>query len=207
MRIDDFTYFYPERPRLLHIEQPLFERLSRDPDWVAEPKYNGSRLQLHHLDGAWFFWNRHQQLMDYRPSREIIDALDGLDLKGYWLFDGELRHHKTRGISHKIVLYDVFIREGELLLNAPFQDRRNLLAYVLRPHLLAYGGEPDAPALGMPCQYYDGWRRVFAEVTRNEEIEGLVLKNRRGRLNLGRTKAAESSWMWKVRRPSGRYQF
>jgi ATP-dependent DNA ligase len=68
MKLDRFTYFYPERPRLLHIEQPLFESLSQDPNWVAEPKYNGSRLQLHYLDGAWQFWNRHGQPMDYRPS-------------------------------------------------------------------------------------------------------------------------------------------
>jgi ATP-dependent DNA ligase len=207
MKFSEFTYFYPERPRLLHIEQPLFERLSQDPLWVAEPKYNGSRLQLHYVGGAWQFWNRHGQPLDYRPSPEVMAALDGLDLKGYWLFDGELRHRKVKGVQHKIVLYDVFAGEGELLLNAAFQDRRHLLACVLRPHLLAHGGEPDASALGMPCQYHDNFREFFLKLTQDEEIEGLVLKDLRGRLNLGRNRAAESAWMWKVRRPSGSYQF
>lgn len=110
MTLDTFKYFYPERPKLLHIEHPLFEQLSEDPRWVAEPKYNGSRLQLHFINGVWEFWNRHEQPMDYEPSREVQEALAGLKIRGYWLFDGELRHNKTRGVRHKIVLYDVFIR-------------------------------------------------------------------------------------------------
>jgi ATP-dependent DNA ligase len=201
MKLEKFTYFYPERPRPLHIEQPLFERLSRDPNWVAEPKYNGSRLQLHYLDGDWQFWNRHRQPMDYRPNQKIMGALNSLDLNGYWVFDGELRHHKVKGVQHKIMLYDVFVGEGQLLLNAAFHDRRNLLACVLRANLLV-----DSP-LGLPVQYLDNFGEFFFKLTRDEEIEGLVLKDLRGRLNLGRTRAAASAWMWKVRKPSGSYQF
>jgi len=200
MRIDSFKYFYPERPRLLHIEQPLFEQLSRDPNWVAEPKYNGSRLQLHLVNGAWQFWNRHEQPMAYTPSREVLDALAGLNLEGYWLFDGELRHKKTRGISHKIVLYDVFIRQGELLLGQPFGDRRSLLET-----LLHYRG--DYHVLSLAPQYEENFRQVFGLLTQEEEIEGLVIKNLQGQLQLGRSRGVESRWMWKVREPSGRYQF
>jgi ATP-dependent DNA ligase len=200
MQIDSFKYFYPERPRLLHIEQPLFEQLSQDPNWVAEPKYNGSRLQLHFVAGAWQFWNRHEQPMVYTPSPEVFDALAGLNLKGYWLFDGELRHKKTRGISHKIVLYDVFIRQGDLLLGQPFADRRGILETLLHYH-------GDYHVLGLAPQYEENFRQVFGLLTQDEEIEGLVLKNLQGQLQLGRSRAAESRWMWKVRQPSGRYQF
>jgi len=200
MRLDSFKYFYPERPRLLHIEQPLFEQLSRDENWVAEPKYNGSRLQLHLVNGAWQFWNRHEQLMVYTPSREVLDALAGLNLEGYWLFDGELRHKKTRGISHKIVLYDVFIRQDYLLLGQPFADRRGVLET-----LLHYRG--DYRVLSLAPQYEENFRQVFGLLTQDEEIEGLVLKNLQGQLQLGRSRAVESRWMWKARRPSNLYQF
>ncbi len=200
MKLDSFKYFYPERPRLLHIEQPLFDQLSQNPSWVAEQKYNGSRLQLHHINGAWQFWNRHEQLMAYTPSQEVKGALAGLNLKGYWLFDGELRHNKTKGVRHKIVLYDVFIKEGDLLLGKPFGDRRGLLET-----LLHYCG--DCHLLSLPTQYQEDFRQVFAEVSQADEIEGLVLKNLRGRLELGRCRAVESAWMWKVRKPSGRYHF
>jgi ATP-dependent DNA ligase len=200
MRIDNFKYFYPERPRLLHIEQPLFEELSRDGNWVAEPKYNGSRLQLHFVNGAWQFWNRHEQPMVYTPNRDVLDALAGLNLKGYWLFDGELRHNKTKGVRHQIVLYDVFIQEGKLLLGKSFADRRGLLET-----LLHYRG--DYHVLGLAPQYEENFRQVFELLTQDEEIEGLVLKNLQGQLQLGRSRAVQSRWMLKVRQPSNRYQF
>ena len=31
IHINSFKYFYPERPRLLHVNQPLFESLSQNP--------------------------------------------------------------------------------------------------------------------------------------------------------------------------------
>jgi ATP-dependent DNA ligase len=200
MTLDTFKYFYPERPRLLHIEQPLFDTLSDHPDWIAEPKFNGSRLQLHYLDGAFQFWNRHEQPMAYTPSPEVQEALSGLNLKGYWLFDGELRHNKTKGVRHKIVLYDLFIADGTLLLGATFQDRRGILET-----LLHYNG--DYNLLSLSLQYPEGFRQVFGELIKDEELEGLVIKNLRGQLQLGRGRAVESRWMWKARKPSGRYHF
>jgi len=198
IQTDSFKYFYPERPRLLHIEHPLFEKLSSDIHWVAEPKYNGSRLQLHYLNGEWQFWNRHEQLMDYTPNEEVREALAGLKLEGYWLFDGELRHNKTKGVRHKIVLYDVFRAGGTLLLGAVFRDRRELLE--LLP--LRRGG-----VVSLAPQYRENFYEIFRAAIQDEEIEGLVLKNLWGQLNLGRGRAVESNWMWKVRKPSGRYHF
>jgi ATP-dependent DNA ligase len=200
MRIKSFKFFYPERPRLLHIEQPLFSQLDDDPAWIAEPKFNGSRLQLHFINGEWQFWNRHGERMSYQPSREVIDALNGLNLKGYWLFDGELRHGKTKGVRHQMAFYDIFIRQDELLIGKPFEYRREVLET-----LLHYQG--DYNLLSLTEQYRDDFRAVFDRITPDPEIEGLVVKNLGGKLNLGRTRAAESTWMWKVRKPNNSYHF
>ena len=34
-KVEGFKYFYPERARLMHIDQPLFEELSANPLWVC----------------------------------------------------------------------------------------------------------------------------------------------------------------------------
>jgi ATP-dependent DNA ligase len=199
MKVNSFKYFYPERPKLIHPDQvEQFEGGA----WVAEKKWNGSRLCLYRDPfGAWFFWNRHQELMrGYVPSREVVDALDVLFLKGWWAFDGELRHNKTVGVKHKIVLWDVFIADGVLLLDMPFHQRRTLLW----SHGLQ---EENGGPLGIPHQYSAGFREVFEQVSQDDEIEGLVLKRLDGRLSLGRSRAVESNWMRKVRKPSGRYHF
>ncbi len=203
MKISNFTYFYPERPGLIHIEQNLFGRLSADPAWIAEPKYNGSRLLLHRLpSGIWQFWNRHQERFSFVASEELVAALLALPLEPgkYYLFDGELRHNKTVGVRQKIVLYDVFIFGDELLTGVPFADRRHILATLQKR-----GGFYEA--LNMAPQYSYNFREVFDELTPNPEIEGLVMKNLGGKLDLGRKRAANSGWMMKVRKPNNSYRF
>lgn len=202
MQINDFTYFYPERPGLIHIEQDLFGRLSADPAWIAEPKFNGKRLELHCLpSGALYFYNRHGEVMAYTPTAELIANLAALDLKGYWLFDGELRDRKVKGVRDQVVLYDVFIAEGELLTGVSFADRRGILET-----LFHYSG-PYTDTLTLADQYPGDFRAVYDELTPNPEIEGLVMKNLGGKLDLGRKRAANSGWMMKVRKPNNSYHF
>ena len=203
-QISAFKYFYPERPRLLHIDQPLFRQLSDAPLWVAEPKYNGTRLQLHRLpSGEWQFWGRHGEPLAYTPSPEVTAALSSLHfLQGYWLFDGELRHGKTRGVLHRIALYDVFIASGNLLVGIPFAERRGTLEI-----LWHYSELWDGFHLDLAPQYNGDFLETFEELIQDEELEGLVLKNLNGLLDLGRTRANESGWMMKVRKPSGRWRF
>lgn len=119
MRINSFLYFYPEKPRLIHIDQPLFEELSNKPEWVAEMKYNEKRLQLHCLDGDFQFWNRHEALLNYNPTPQIISKLPP---KGYYLFDGGLRDRKAIGVRDKVLIFDVFVWNGQLQLGKTFRE-------------------------------------------------------------------------------------
>lgn len=197
LRLSTFKYFYPEKPRLIHVDQPLFAELDRNPDWVAEKKYNGSRLQLHCENGGFQFWDRHGDQLCYEPSVEILQALGDAVPKTYCLFDGELRHNKVPGIKHKIVLYDVFIFKNEILVGKPFRYRRALLESI---------AEVNGDPLGVIEQFPGNFREIF-HANGDPEIEGLVMKNKAGVLNLSRTSAIESKWMYKVRKPSGRYHF
>lgn len=186
----NFTYFYPEQPRRLEVGQALFEQLSADPGWVAEPKYNGSRLQLYCLDGAWQFWNRHGSRMAYVPCPEVLAALAGLNLQGFWHFDGELRHNKVKGVRHQIALYDVFTAAGEALIYADFGERRAALTKLFRGHI--------GPLSVIP-QWAMDFRAAYEKLRTDQEMEGLVLKNLRGELNLDPDRGQASRWMLKVK--------
>jgi ATP-dependent DNA ligase len=203
MQINSFTYFFPERPGLIHIEQPLFSRLSEDPRWIAEPKYNGSRLELHRLpSGIWQFWNRHGERFAFVAIQELVDALLAMPLEAekYYLFDAELRHNKTKGVRQKIVIYDCFIFANGLLTGVPFEDRRGILETLEKD-----GGGYEC--LTIAPQYPGDFRAVYDELTPDPEIEGLVMKNLGGKLSLGRKRAVDSAWMMKVRKPSNSYRF
>jgi len=199
MIITDFTYFYPEAPMLIHKDQPLFNEVSNNPNWIAEYKYNGCRLELHNFtNGNFEFWDRHHKKLSYNPNQEVSDALKQLPLQGYNLFDGELRNNKVVGVRQKIILYDVFIWNGELLINKSFEYRRQILESILKVE-----NEP----LGITKQFPNNFDKVYDDAIKNEEIEGLVMKNKLGILNINRTSSKDSTWMLKVRKVTGRHKF
>lgn len=192
MNFDDFIYFYPEKPILIAKDQDLFQRLSDSPDWVADRKYNGNRLVLHYFDGKFQFWNRHGAKMNFSPNEELLDALRSLPLKGYCMFDGELRNHKVHGISQKVMLWDTFLWDGELLTDKLFEERHAIVANIVKE---------DGDPLGCPHQFRTDFLDVFERVSKDKEIEGLVMKKLTGKLGVSRKTNSDSRWMYKVRRP------
>ena len=199
LEITEFTYFFPEKPVLISKDQPLFNTLSAHKDWIAERKYNGTRLQLHKIGNEFHFYGRHYDKLSYVPTPEMLAALNALNLpSGYCLFDGELRHNKTVGVKHKIMLYDIYVWDNELQSHLKFKERRQNLLNVV---------QFDAEPIGCPYEYPDSFENVYDAVINDDEIEGLVMKNGNGMLNLGRRTGAKSKWMFKVRKPSGRYKF
>lgn len=203
MQIKNFKYFYPEKPVLISIDQDLFERLSNDPDWIAEPKYNGQRCPLWIIDGKVEFWGRHGKLLKYNedPDPEMVAILTKKFPKGVFLFDAELRHNKVKGIRNKLVIWDVFIWRGEFLNKQQYWSRRAMLE--IKFEFI------DNDTVTLIEQHSTDFKKHFAVYANDptDEFEGLVLKNVHGKINLGRTSASDSNWMWKVRKPSGRYKF
>lgn len=200
MLLRKFKYFYPEAPKLLVRGQDMFDKLSDNPLWVAEPKYNGQRVEIHLIDGVIEFWGRHGDPLTYKPSPEVEEALQIFPKVGYYLFDGELRHNKTKGVKDKIVLWDVFIHNSKLLLNKPYWGRRSfLLDLGLKIN--------DLMVISLIRQYTEDFKKVFDRLVQFEEFEGLVLKNTQGKLNLGVKSCPNSKWMFKVRKETGRHKY
>ena len=143
------------------------------------------------------FWNRHGAKIKYTPTDEITDSFKHLLHKPYTLFDGGLRHNRVDGIKINIVLWDALLWKGELLTIKPFWYRRNILEDAIQPN----------ESVSIPFQHKNSFGKIFGRVAKNAEIEGIVIKNLKGILNLSTKDNLESQWMFKVRRPSGRYRF
>lgn len=200
MNIKEFTYFYPEKPTLMNIEQDSFETMSNDPAWVAELKYNGQRCCLWVIDGKVEFWGRHGKLLKYNtdPDAEIVETLAEKFPKGVFLFDAELRHNKTKGVRDKLVIWDVFIFRDKLLSKEQYWTRRAILASRI--------DDLDGK-VKLIKQYTTDFSAVYQRYIADDEIEGLVIKNLHGKMNISRTSGQNSNWCYKIRKPSGRYAF
>ena len=216
MRLNEIKYFYPEKPVLILIESEAFERFSNDPDYVAEPKYNGSRCEVHILDGHVEFWDRHGKHLKYnsdplheKERNELKKALVTVfGKKGYFVLDGELRHNKVSGIQNKLVIYDIHIFENEVLNKLVFGSRRSILEQKFgEAH-----GYFDKRILSLIHQYKTDFQKVFDDYVAGfygdpEEYEGIVIKNLNSKLKLGRASGTDSIWMFKVRKATGRHRY
>lgn len=203
----DNRIYYPQKPTLISIDQLLFNQLDKDPNVVAELKYNGNHLILKRfvpdtidgLMGGFDFWNRHGQVMKYTPSAELLKNLKSLNWKGYCVMDGELLHTKDKSTKHQVVLYDVIIWNGEEVIRKSFRERRAILDELFRG--FAY------EKLFATQQWNTGFRAIYDEAIRTSYIEGLVMKRLDARGTLGKTSSPVVATMWKVRKPTKNYRF
>lgn len=219
MQINQFKYFYPEAPQLILITQDLVKKLSRNEMWVAEPKYNDIRCELHVIDGKIKFWGNKGEPLKYKPNEAMIEALTALfPKKGYYLFDGGLRHNKVAGIQHKLVLWDCFIYNNELMNKKPYWYRRNLLISLGLKEKTKIKKNPDGSfkvvtiTINEPVSLIEQHNTDFKDIFEcfinySDEFEGMVLKNTQGKLNLGRKSAVKSTWMKKIRKATGRHRY
>jgi hypothetical protein len=168
-------------------------------------KYNGQRTCLWVIDGKVEFWGRHGKLLKYdaNPDVDMIVYLATKFPKGVFLFDAELRHNKTKGIRDKLVIWDVLIFRDRLLNNEQYWTRRAILETRLNTNFR----EDLQDQVKLIEQFPTDFKQVYDSVITDDEIEGLVLKNLHGKLNISRTSGQNSNWMYKVRKPSGRYAF
>lgn len=194
-------YFYPAKPTLITLHQQLFQDLNSDPDYVAELKYNGDRLELITPDGGktWQWWNRYEALFHFTPTPKLLESLRPLKLKGWCQLDGELLDHRTKGVKQTPVLFDVIVFDGKVQMET-FNVRRNRLWEIFGTPEEIYD-TPEQGVVNIAPQWNAGeFRDVYDLYTRIEWVEGLVMKNLRSKLIVGRTSCPTVTTMYKVRK-------
>jgi ATP-dependent DNA ligase len=192
--------YFPPKPTLMTIDQPLFDELEMDGRYVAELKFNGDHLILKRMaDKSFEFWNRHGKKFKYDPSTELLDHLNSLDWRGECVCDGELLHHKVRETKHMIVLWDIFMFDDISLVDQRYFSRHQILETLFqRKRYLD---------LWISDQWKTGWREIYTKETQRKEIEGLVLKRIDNKFELGRSSSPIVKYMYKVRKPNSSYRY
>jgi ATP-dependent DNA ligase len=196
-------YFFPAKPKLITLQQDLFQKLNGNQNFVGELKYKGDRLELITPDGGKTFqwWNRHGSIFKFNPSAKLLESVKPLKLKGFCQLDGELLDHKTVNVKNTPVLFDVIVFNGELQNNKTFRQRREMLWTIFGKPELIYD-TPEIGVVNIAPQWPTGeFQDVYDEYTQIKWIEGLVMKNLEAKLITGRTSCPTVATMYKVRKP------
>jgi len=200
-------YYYPNRPTLLSPDSEFVKKMSDDKDIDAEIKKNGARLSLwkssrdalkHPSFQNFLFWNRTKEILKYTPTEELLDELLSLNLPDNTHIDAELMHFQTKNIKHFIYIYDLYIFNGRQMLEE-LQYRRESLHNIFRGKKFKH--------LEIAQTYKTDFYSLFKQVIVTEENEGLVMKNKKGKIVWNLNKSSDVDWQTKIRKPSKKYEF
>ena len=221
------TYIYPPRPE----HSIPYEEISNyaDNQHMAQLKYNDTRIIIKVIDGKIEIWNRHKKRINYIPHENTVSAILKLasiiSPNGWCLLDGGLLHNKHRAIKDTIVIWDILVQNSEYLLGSTYQERYDTIRTddVGLYHFqvdgfqiclgLAYGGTADGeiliPDLIPHTLWGSTWDSLVELNTHYDQplIEGLVIKEMSGRLEMGMKESNNGGWQTRCRVKTGRHRF
>lgn len=177
-------------------------------------------------------WNRHGEKLRYHLPDFLRDEILGIISKlemntvdTWHLFDGGLLHFKHSAIKDSIVLWDVLVRDDEYLIGTTYRQRYDLLAQAAVGDWCFTDPKGEEHKFGLTfckenghifipeCFQPGKWDEVWELVERvNQDypqplLEGLVMKNPVGELELGFPQQNNSSWMSRSRVLTGRHRY
>jgi ATP-dependent DNA ligase len=156
--------------------------------------------------------NRHnQRLTGFKLSDQIVDFYHG---DGEWMvLNGEYMNKSKsdeteQSFNHKFVIFDILAYNGEYLLGSTFSERIKLLDSI-------YGtNDSDKDYLYSVSDnvyrvksYESEFKKIFDKLTPIDMIEGLVMKRKNAKLEIGATELNNFKSQLKCRKPTKLYKF
>jgi hypothetical protein len=212
IRVQSLPPIYPPRP--WGAIPP--ESVSRYRGYIAQYKFNDIRLLISiGPDGVVSLQTRKRQPLksfgiDERLCRQFA-RLRTKRGKLYLLDGGVLRSGFGPEQRKAVVLWDLLVYESQYLLGTTYEERYRLLSNLcVNPRKIeAATGHETAlevgPDLWLARNFTSDFTRRFEMTRKMDEIEGLVLKDPRGKLEWGAREENNGDWQIRVRKPSARH--
>jgi len=206
-----YRYIYPPRPK--NAISPDELTFWDNGTLVSQPKLNGSNCLIFTNGVKSVVMNRHnQRLTNFRLTDEEVKSL--YRGNGGWLIlNGEyLNKNKSdetgQSFNHKFVIFDVLAFDGDYLVGKTFQERIELLDSLY--------GQTDSEKEYLYSistnvyrvkSYVNDFKNIFDKLTPIDMIEGLVMKRKTARLEIGASELNNVKSQLKCRKPTKNYKY
>jgi hypothetical protein len=205
----NFKYIYPPRPK--NAVSPEDLEFWDNGSLIGQPKLNGSNCLIFTNGDSHFIMNRHKQrLSGFKLSDQINDIYKGDD---WMILNGEYMNksksdENNEVFNHKFVIFDILAYNGEYLVGSTFSERIKLLDSL-------YGvddSEKDylykiSDNFYRVKSYNTGFKKRFDDLTPIDMIEGLVMKRKNAKLEIGATELNNVKSQLKCRKPTKNYKY
>ncbi len=211
MKYNSYRYIFPPRPQNAVPSTDL--GYYDDGTFIGQPKLNGSNCLIF-TDGVKVIkMNRHNDRLTRFELKddEILSLYKGTG--GWTVLNGEyLNKNKSdetrKSFNHKFVIFDILVNDGDYLIGETFEQRVHLLDEMFgkneceKNYLWSISDN-----VYRVKSYENNFNMLFDTLTPIDLIEGLVLKRKNARLEMGNTELNNTKSQIKARKPTLNYKF
>jgi len=212
MNYNSFRYIFPPRPKNAIPDSDL--NFWDNGSLIAQPKLNGSNCVIFMNGEKMMIMNRHSQYMtNVNISRlEVAELFRGEP--GKWMvLNGEYLNKSKQDenrlvFNHKLVIFDILVYNSDYLVGQTFEQRIKLLDDLYgqkdseKPYLYSISDN-----VYRVKSFESGFKSLYDQLTPIDMIEGLVLKRKNARLEIGNTENNNTKSQLKARKPTKNYKF
>ena len=211
MKYLNYRYIFPPRPR--NAISPDDLNSWDDGSLLGQPKLDGSNATIYTDGKKVIVMNRHgQRLTNVRVhDSEILALYRG---SGSWMvLNAEyLNKSKTdetgQAFNHKFVIFDILVFDGQYLVGKTFEERVRILDTLYdqkaceKEYLFGISEN-----IYRVKSYLTGFNDLFNQLTPIDMIEGLVMKRRNARLEVGSSEMNNVKSQIKCRKKTKNYKY
>jgi hypothetical protein len=211
MKYLNYRYLFPPRPKnpIPNTELSFWDNGSL----IAQAKLNGSNSSIYTNGEKVIVMNRHGA----RLSRVEVDNSEILSLykgNGGWTvlnceyLNKNKQDENRKAFNHKFVIFDILVNDGDYLVGKTFEERIELLDTMFgqkeceKDYL--YGISENVYRVK---SYQNQFNMLYDTLTPIDLIEGLVLKRKTARLEIGNTELNNVKSQIKCRKPTLNYKY
>jgi ATP-dependent DNA ligase len=211
MKYSNYRYIYPPRPKNAI---PSSDLNSYDNGtMLAQPKLDGSNCLIFTDGKIVKVMNRHSQPITRFeiPTEEILSLYKGSG--GWTVINGEYMNKSKRDetgntFNHKFVIFDILVNDGDYLIGKTFDQRVKILDEMFdtieseKQYLYSISAN-----VFRVKTYTERLLDNFERLVRIDMVEGLVMKRKNARLEIGNTELNNVNSQLKSRKPTKNYKY
>jgi len=211
MKYLNYRYLFPPRPSNAIPSKDL--NYYDNGTFLGQPKLNGSNATVYTNGERIIVMNRHgDRLTRFEiKDEEILSLYKGT---GGWTalnceyLNKNKQDETGKSFNHKLVIFDILVNDGDYLIGKTFDQRIQLLDEMFHKN--------DCEKNYLWCisdnvyrvkSYENNFSMLFDTLTPIDLIEGLVLKRKNARLEMGNTELNNHRSQVKARKSTLNYKF
>jgi hypothetical protein len=211
------SYIYPPRAEV-KVKPSELDKYDDD-SYFAQPKYNGSCCVVFLTENEYVAWNRHKELIT-KFECNILPMHKG---KGTMVISGEYLNKSQKGeyeqdLNKSFIIWDILGYEDEWLIGATTDERLTLIEKLYPCNRMIVDSTGKLITYNHLCctevddvfkapTYMHSFTTLYNDIVKTPLYEGLVLKKRNARLEMGFQEKNNTNWQIKCRKETKNYKF